>query len=119
MTSLVLNNWALVKGNGNTLTDSYHCQNCFPSLLKRELLKKKKSFPFRVDPFSEGTGVHEGKQEVTKVVSLVKQLKVFLNNITVWVLIRSILERHLSVPAAYILWRSGENPLRKHAYTNI
>ena len=29
--------------------------------------------PFRVDPFSEGLGVQESKQEVTQVVSLLKK----------------------------------------------
>ena len=39
---------------------------------KKKLLLVRAFFSFRVDPFSEGFGVQERKQEVAKVASLVK-----------------------------------------------
>ena len=41
---------------------------CLPSEAVHS--RGSKFFPFRVDIFSEGLGVQESKQEVTKVVSL-------------------------------------------------
>ena len=55
------------------------CQNCFASLLKEVYYKRKefaptgsKFFPFKVDPFQRALVCKKAKQEVTRVVSLIK-----------------------------------------------
>ena len=50
------------------------CQIVFLFLKKSFVFfpNTNKCVPFRVDPFSEGNGVQESKQQVTNVVSLVK-----------------------------------------------
>ena len=70
--SLILGDWYIFKG-GNSVNF------CFCSVLKWVYSKRKefaskesKFFPLRTDPFSEGIGEQECKQEVTKVVSLVR-----------------------------------------------
>ena len=40
--------------------------------MERNAAKGSSYFPFRVNPFSKGLHVQESKQEVIKVVSLVK-----------------------------------------------
>ena len=38
---------------------------------KKGTTLRSKFFPFKADPFKKGLCVHEGKEEVTKVISLV------------------------------------------------
>ena len=61
-----------MKGNGYTFKgDNFDYCLSLPSE-NGSALKRSKFFPFRVDCFSEGVRVQEGKEEVTKVVSLEK-----------------------------------------------
>ena len=62
-----------IKQGKNLSSESFSLPTENVSILKRKKFAPigSKFFPFRVDPFQNGTGVGEAKQEGTKVVSLV------------------------------------------------
>ena len=68
----------MFKKNGYTFKGSYSIKIALLPFWKEVYSKRKEFAPFgsvfsfRKDPFSEGGCVQESKQEVTKVVSLIK-----------------------------------------------
>ena len=69
-----------IKGHWYTFKGDNSVKVVFAPFWKGTYSKRKefapigsKFFPFRVDPFQIGTDVQERKQELTKVVSLVKK----------------------------------------------
>ena len=65
-----------VKGNGYLFRRDNSVRVSFASLFKGVYSKRKEFFPFRVDPFSEGTwcALKESKQDVTEVYPLVVKI---------------------------------------------